>query len=128
VSIAGKWRITEMDVWDQDAFDLLGPAFFSFDGKRSGSFRFIAVEGGMDCRHGERDGRPFVEFTWDGNDECDPASGRGWVRLEKDGTLSGHIFFHQGDASGFKAIRAASDSKTTGTPSRGGRKATRGMR
>jgi hypothetical protein len=46
VSIAGKWRTIEMEVWDQDAFDLLGPAFFSFDGKRSGSFRFIAVEGG----------------------------------------------------------------------------------
>jgi hypothetical protein len=82
----------------------------------------------MDCRHGERDGRPCVEFTWDGNDECDPASGRGWVRLEKDGTLSGHIFFHQGDDSGFKAIRAEDDSETAGTRSRGGRKATRGMR
>lgn len=128
MSIADNWRITEMDVWDQDAFDLLGPVFFSFDGKRSGSFRFIAVEGWMDCRHGERDGRPFVEFTWDGNDECDPASGRGWVRLEKDGTLSGHIFFHQGDHSGFKAIRAGDDSKTAGTRSRGGRKATRGTR
>ena len=32
MSIAGKWRITEMDLWDQDAFDLLGSAFFSFDG------------------------------------------------------------------------------------------------
>lgn len=106
MTIAGKWRITEMDMWDQDAFDLLGRAFFRFDGKRSGNFRFIAVEGGMDCHHGERDGRPFVEFTWDGNDECDPASGRGWVALEEDGTLSGHIFFHQGDDSGFRAIRA----------------------
>jgi len=41
MSIAGKWRITEMDALDQEAFDLLGPAFFSFDGIRSGSFRFM---------------------------------------------------------------------------------------
>ena len=82
----------------------------------------------MDCRHGERGGRPFVEFTWDGNDEGDPASGRGWVRLEKDGTLSGHIFFHQGDDSGFKAIRAQDDSKMARIRSRGDRKAPRAMR
>jgi hypothetical protein len=128
MSIAGKWRITEMDAWDQEAFDLRGPAFFSFDRKRSGSFRFIALEGWMDCRHGERDGRPFVEFTWDGNDECDPAIGRGWVRLEKDGTLSGHIFFHQGEDSGFKAIRAEGDSERGRGRSRGDRKPPRDMR
>lgn len=110
--IIGKWRITEMDMWDQVAFDLLGPAFFSFDGKRSGNFRFIAVEGWMDCRYETQDGKPFVEFTWDGNDECDPASGRGWVRLEGDGTLSGHVFFHQGDDSGFKAIRAEKETRS----------------
>jgi hypothetical protein len=105
VRIAGKWRITEMNVWERDDFDLMGPAFFSFDGRGSGSFRFIAVEGWMDCRHGERDGRPFVEFTWDGNDECDPVSGRGWARLEQDGSLSGHIFIHRGEDFGFRAVR-----------------------
>jgi hypothetical protein len=32
MSINGKWRITEMDLWDQDAIDLLGPAFIEFKG------------------------------------------------------------------------------------------------
>jgi hypothetical protein len=128
VKIAGKWRISEMDEWEQDDFDLMGPAFLSFDARTSGSFRFIAVEGWMDCRHGERDGRPFVEFTWDGNDECDPASGRGWARLEEDGTLSGHIFIHHGDDSGFKAARAGSGSQTGVTRSRGGRRTRRSAR
>jgi hypothetical protein len=126
MSIVGRWRITEMDMWDQDAFDLLGPAFFSFDGKRSGNFRFIAVEGWMDCSQGKRAGRPFVEFTWNGNDECDPASGRGWVVLEEDSTLSGHIFFHQGDDSGFKAIRAEDDSDSAKKRSRAGGRIRRG--
>jgi len=104
VSLAGKWRITQMDLWGQEAIDLVGPAFIEFGHGRSGSFRFIAVDGWMDCRHQERNGRPYVEFTWDGDDDCDPATGRGWVKLEKDGSLSGHIYFHHGDDSGFKAI------------------------
>jgi len=46
-----------------------------------------------------------VEFTWEGNDECDPASGRGWAVLEEDGSLRGRIFFHHGNDSGFTAVR-----------------------
>lgn len=60
----------------------------------------------MDCHSGQRDGRPCVEFTWEGNDESDPASGRGWAALEEDGSLRGHIYFHLGDDSGFWAVRA----------------------
>jgi hypothetical protein len=78
INISGKWRITEMDLWDREAIDLVGPAFIEFKGE-GGRFRFIAVDGWMDCRHGQRNGRPSVDFTWDGNDEGDPASGRGWV-------------------------------------------------
>ena len=29
----------------------------------------------MDCRLTTRDGVPAVEWTWDGNDEMDPAQG-----------------------------------------------------
>ena len=43
----------------------------------TGWFRFIAVEGHMDCRYVERKGRPAVEFSWDGNDEGDRVTGRG---------------------------------------------------
>ena len=114
--ISGTWRITEMDIWDQEAIDLLGPAFIEFKGAR-GQFRFIAVDGWMDCRHGQRYGRPSVDFTWDGNDECDPASGRGWANSQKDGSLTGHIYFHQGDDSGFKAIPFAGDEPPTAKPS-----------
>ena len=30
-------------------------------------------------------------------------SGRGWAALNPDGTLEGHIFFHLGDDSAFRA-------------------------
>ena len=115
-NISGKWRITEMDLWDQEVIDLLGPAFIEFKGE-GGQFRFIAVEGRMDCRHGQRNGRPCVEFIWDGDDECDPASGRGWVKLRTDGSLTGHIYLHQGDDSGFKAIPFEGDEPPTAKPS-----------
>ncbi len=106
MTISGKWRITEMDNWDREAMDLVGTAFIEFV-DREGHFRFVAVDGWMDCRHSTKNGRPYVEFSWDGNDERDPASGRGWAKLEKDGSLTGHIYFHQGDDSAFKAIRLA---------------------
>ena len=61
-NISGKWRITEMNLWDREAIDLIGPAFIEFKGQR-GQFRFIAVDGSMDCRHGQRNGWPSVEAT-----------------------------------------------------------------
>ncbi len=111
MSFTGKWRMVEMDLWGREAIDLLGPGYINFGKEQEGRFRFIAVEGWMDCRYGERDGRPLVEFSWNGRDERDPASGRGWAMIEDDGTLSGHIFFHQGDDSGFKAVRAEVSTK-----------------
>ena len=125
MSLAGKWRITQMDLWGPEAIDLVGPAFIEFGKGQSDRFRFIAVDGWMDCRHEQRNGRPYVEFTWDGNDDCDPATGRGWARLEKNGSLSGHIYFHHGDDSGFKAIPFdEQDKPSAGTSA----KAKRGVR
>lgn len=101
--LLGRWRITEMDQWDRDAIDLLGPAFIEFTEGNSGQFSFIVVRGGLDGRPAERDGQPGIEFSWDGDDEGDRANGRGWVVLLHDGTIEGHIYFHQGMDSGFQA-------------------------
>jgi hypothetical protein len=106
IGLEGSWRIVAMDAWDVDDADLMGPAFIEFGSRHDGRFRFIAVEGWMDCRYGDRDGRPLVEFTWEGHDEGDPANGRGWAALESDGTLRGHFYLHLADDSGFRAIRA----------------------
>jgi hypothetical protein len=43
--LTGAWRIVEMDLWDSEAIDLLGPGFIQFGADRSGQFRFIAVQG-----------------------------------------------------------------------------------
>jgi hypothetical protein len=103
--LIGRWRIEETDVWDREALDLVGPAFIEFRSDMTGLFGFIAVEGWMDCREASIDDHPGLEFSWDGNDECDPASGRGWAALQPDDTLTGHIYFHMADDSAFRATR-----------------------
>ncbi len=103
-SVTGRWRITEMDMWGREAIDLVQPGFIEFTGDGFGSMGFIAVEGELDCRDVARDGRPGVEFSWEGHDEYDPASGRGWAVLNPDGSLDGHIYFHLGDDSAFRAV------------------------
>ena len=45
MSVAGRWRIVETELWDSDALDLVGPAFIEFGEDRAGSFGFIAVQG-----------------------------------------------------------------------------------
>jgi|SRR6266568_3196171 len=109
-NVLGGWRIIEMDLWDGEAVDLMGSALIEFGQDQTGRFRFVAVEGWMDCRHEQREGRPHVEFSWEVHDDSDQAHGRGWATLANDGSLQGRIYFHMGDDSGFRAVRAVQRS------------------
>ena len=100
---SGRWRITEMEMWDAEARDLVGPAQIVFDASGTGSLRFIAVETGLDWRYSSRGKRPRIEFTWEGTDECDRASGRGWAVLAGPDRITGRILIHLGDDSSFEA-------------------------
>lgn len=101
--LVGRWRITEMDLWGPDVIDLEEPAFIEFRRDGTGPFAFIAVEGWMDCLPAPDRGRHAVEFTWEGNDEGTPVSGRGWATFTEDGKVRGHLYFHLGDHSAFLA-------------------------
>lgn len=103
VRLTGRWRIVEMSGWDRDAIDLVEPGFIEFTRDATGQFGFIAVRGWLDCRPAERHGRSGVEFTWEGSDDGDQVSGRGWAVVVDDETLEGHLFFHMGDDSSFRA-------------------------
>jgi hypothetical protein len=103
----GRWRITWMDQWDQGFVDAEVEGFFSFGPNGLGKFQFGYVRGDMDYRETTRDGKPCIEFSWDGNDEMDPAQGRGFAALDGDG-LSGTIYIHHGDESGFAAKKQKS--------------------
>jgi hypothetical protein len=102
--LTGRWRILEMDLWDREDLDLVAPAFIEFSPDHTGEFGFIAVTGWIDWRSGGT-GRSGVEFSWAGTDEGDQVSGRGWADLHDDGVLHGHLYFHLGDDSSFRAER-----------------------
>ena len=105
----GVWRIVWMAGWDQDFVDMEVPGHVTFEGGRSATFQFGLVQGDMDChpdaRHPQR-----VEFSWSGSDECDEASGRGHAEIVN-GELQGHLWFHNGDDSAFRAVRQGAPAK-----------------
>lgn len=103
--VTGRWRITEMDLWEQDDIDLVAPGFVEFGKDHRGSLGFIAVQGGIAWREAPRDGLPGADFTWEGFDEGDPVNGRGRAVVVGGGSLRGRICLHLGDDSGFRAER-----------------------
>ena len=70
-AFAGRWRIVEMDVWDNDVLDLGEEAHLSFEGASNGEIAFVAVKGFLDVRYGSRDGAACAEFSWQGYDDAD---------------------------------------------------------
>ena len=98
-AFAGRWRIVEMDVWDKDFLDLVETAHLTFKGAADDEIAFGALKGFLDVRYGTRDDSACAEFSWEGNDENDPASGRGWVVLGTAGRLVGHFYIHNGEDS-----------------------------
>jgi hypothetical protein len=93
-----------MELWGSDVLDLDGPAQITFDRDRLGSLQFVAVHGWIDYRASDRDGGRTVEFSWAGDDDGDPTSGRGWAALDGE-QLVGRLFIHNGDDSAFVATR-----------------------
>ena len=100
----GRWRITEMELWELDDLDLLGPAQIALERGGRSRMNFIAVDLLLDYQLARRNNRDGVEFTFDGSDEGDRVSGRGWAALDGQ-KLRGRIYFHQGDDSDFVARR-----------------------
>lgn len=98
----GKWRITEMEVWDQDFVDMETDGYFQFDNDGLGGFQFGLVQGQIDYRLETIGEIERLDFSWNGGDENHEAMGRGWV-LIKGARMEGRFYFHMGDDSWFKA-------------------------
>ncbi len=109
----GLWDIVSMSEWDEDYINEEVQAFIEFEDNGTGNFQFGYVSGYMDWRPTTRDGKPAVEWSWEGGDGADgtPLTGRGWAKLEGD-ELQGMIFIHLGDESGFVAKRAKAQKRT----------------
>jgi hypothetical protein len=101
--LIGRWRMTRLSLWDARFMDAEVPAFIEFRTGGRGTFHFGYVHCEIDWRPEQRQSRPGAAFTFEGNDEMDTTMGRGWAAVQFDGTLRGHLYFHQGDDSGFWA-------------------------
>lgn len=106
MKFAGTWHITDMELWDEDYLNMEEQAYITVDKRGTGEFQFGLVCGSLDGEIVKDDDTERFEFTWEGNDESDSASGSGWLRVQSANTLKGRIAFHGGDRSMFTAERA----------------------
>jgi hypothetical protein len=102
----GTWHITEMETWDEDYFNADVQAYITINKNNGGDFQFGYVTGAMDGEISKNKSGEILEFTWEGSDESDEASGSGWLKLKDKNTLEGKIKIHQGDSSLLTADRA----------------------
>lgn len=103
----GRWHIVSMSTWGEDYLNEEVEPFIEFRDDGLGGFQFGLVQGEIDYQESLRDGKPCIEWTWEGSDGADGTqlSGRGWAKLGDEG-LQGMIFIHLGDESEFEAKRA----------------------
>ncbi len=71
-TVVGTWRITDMEVWDADYFDMEVPAHLTIRKDLTGTFQFGLVQGDLDARVSVTEGVARLEFSWSGADENDP--------------------------------------------------------
>ncbi len=93
-----------MDQWDMDYIDMESPGRIVINKNGQGEIHFGAVDVEIDCSLEPYGESARLGFSFEGNDEDDPVSGRGWALVDQE-EMTGHIFFHLGDDSGFKAKR-----------------------
>ena len=103
----GIWHIIEMDMWDDDYINMETQAFIQVKENGLGFFQFGLVSGQIDGEIVKFDRKERFEFSWDGNDESDPASGSGLLSLLSEDKMQGKIKLHLGDSSKFFARRAS---------------------
>lgn len=87
-----------MEQWDQKYVDLVEPGYIFFENKKSGSLHFGCIYADIDYRVSNNK----AIFSFQGYDEYDAMSGRGWAKI-KDKDLYGSIMIHQGNSSKFNA-------------------------
>jgi hypothetical protein len=103
-AFSGRWRIVEMDNWDNDVLDLIEEAHLTFKGAADGEIAFCALKGFLDVRYGARDGSACAEFSWEGQDS-----------LGKDKTRMTPPTVADGPQSALRAASSGTSTFTTAT-------------
>jgi hypothetical protein len=101
MSVRGKWHVVETP-----EHDMARPGSYILFSKDGGEFALDCLTGSI---HGRCDG-DAIKFTWDGNDEMEPATAHGWAEKLNNGSLQGEISLQGGDDIPFIARRSAASS------------------
>ena len=83
----GTWRIIEMEQWDQDYIDLVVPGSIACREDNLGEFQFGTVHGDMDYHLEPYQETGRLKFSWQGEDDMDLVSRRGWAMIQDKNTL-----------------------------------------
>ncbi len=81
--LLGKWKITEMEQWDQEYIDLLEPGYIEINKGNLGEFVFGTVKEFIHFRIKNVHGEEKAEFSWESTSEYAPVCGRGWFKLSE---------------------------------------------
>ncbi|MCW8854202.1 MAG: hypothetical protein OQK76_13470 [Gammaproteobacteria bacterium] len=99
--LLGKWRIIDSEEWAPDMLNMDGDAYIEIEKDGFGFINFCAVEVDLDYRCSKKDDNK-IYFSFSGNDDNDPVSGRGWAKLHGN-KLKAQIYFHRGMESWLNA-------------------------
>ena len=92
-----------MSEWEEQYCNMEVQAHIKIGKGGVGEFQFGLVSGSICGEFITRNNRNIFDFTWEGCDECDEASGDGWMVKKEDCKAEGEIRFHAGDKSVFWA-------------------------
>jgi hypothetical protein len=106
-ALVGLWHIYEMEMWDEEYFNMETQAYIEIAPQNNGEFQFGLVTGSIDGYIEDNNGKERFAFTWDGADEMDEASGSGWLQFSSKEEVEGLFKMHGGDRSTFKARPAS---------------------
>jgi uncharacterized protein YndB with AHSA1/START domain len=102
----GLWHITARELWDKDYLNMEVQAFIRITRDGGGAFQFGRVCGQSDGEVVETAAGERFAFTWEGNDEGDPASGSGWLEMTAKNELEGKLTIPHGASSALAVRRA----------------------
>jgi hypothetical protein len=100
----GVWRIKEMELWDKEGRRGQEEGRIEFLPKECGNIRFDGLKADITFKVKKEAEGEKVEFLFEGMDEGNPVSGRGWGKIEGP-LLKGRIYLHFGEDSDFLAFK-----------------------
>lgn len=97
MSFSGTWHIYEMEMWDEDYFNMEVQACIHINENGGGDFQFGLVSCGLHGKIANYVGQERFEFTFSGSDECEHTNGSGWIVLKDKDKIEGEFKFHLGE-------------------------------